>query len=140
MEIIQRQKKIIEDFSLFDNWSDKYSYLINLGKSLNEFPKEKKDHSKIIKGCQSQVWLNVNFNHGRLYFQGTSDSVIVSGLIGLLFKVYNDSTPKDIVNSTSDFINTIGLSKNLSVTRNNGFHTILSHIYNTAQYYNIPGV
>lgn len=135
MEITKRQKQLIEDFNLFDNWGDKYSYLISLGKSLSEFSQEKKDHAHQVKGCQSQVWFDVVFADGKLYFQGISDSAIVSGLIGLLLKIYSDATPSDIVASTPDFMESIGLSKHLSVTRNNGFYMMVNYIYNTAKQY-----
>ena len=99
MEIVCRQKQLIEDFNFLDNWNDKYSYLISFSKSLKKFPKEKKNYAQRFKGCQSQVWFDATFDDGKLYFQGTSDSLIVSGLIGLLLKVYSNATPTDIINS-----------------------------------------
>jgi len=135
VEIVSRQRHVIEDFDLFDNWNDKYAYLISLGKSLRDFPKEKKDQAHQVKGCQSQVWFDATLVDGKLYFQGISDSAIVSGLIGLLLKIYSDATPSDIVASTPDFMDAIGLSKHLSLTRNNGLYVMLNYIYNTAKQY-----
>ena len=135
MKIPSRQKHLIEEFNLFDNWDDKYSYLISLGKSLRAFPEKKKTDAYQVQGCQSQVWFNVNFSNGKLYFQGISDSVIVSGLIGLLLKVYNDAFPSDIIDSTPDFMEEIGLSHHLSVTRNNGLQVMVNYIYHSASGY-----
>ena len=135
MVIHKRQLALIEDFNFFDNWSDKYAYLISFGKSLVDFPAGKKDFAHQVKGCQSQVWFDATLRNGKLYFQGVSDSAIVSGLVGLLLRIYSDATPGDIAASTPDFMEDIGLSKHLSATRNNGLDVMLNYIYSTAAQY-----
>ena len=133
MSIIKRQKSIVDDFNFFEDWSDKYMYLIGLGKTLTPFPKDKKDEVHMVKGCQSQVWFDALLSDGRLVFFGISDAAIVSGLIGLLLTVYNDATPQEILDSNTDFMSEIGLAKHLSPTRNNGLHAMVSYIYTTAK-------
>lgn len=135
MAIKDRQEAIVKDFNFFDDWSDKYAYLISLGKSLAPFPKSKKDAAHMVKGCQSQVWFDATLSDGRLSFCGVSDAAIVSGLIGLLLKVYSDATAKEITESNTDFMTEIGLAKHLSATRNNGLHAMINYIYTTAQKY-----
>ncbi|WP_119343446.1 SufE family protein [Facilibium subflavum] len=134
MSIIQRQKEVIENFSFFEDWSDKYAYLISLGKSL-DFPDDKKDAAHMVKGCQSQVWFDATLEKGKLVFKGISDAAIVSGLIGLLLTVYSGATPEEILHSDTAFMDEIGLSKHLSVTRNNGLHAMVNYIYSMARQY-----
>ncbi|WP_119329462.1 SufE family protein [Cysteiniphilum halobium] len=135
MTIEKRQQAIVEDFDFFDDWSDKYAYLIGLGKSLEPFPEDKKDEAHMVKGCQSQVWFDVVLNDGKLKFYAISDAAIVSGLIGLLLKVYSGVTPQEILASNTDFMSEIGLAQHLSPTRNNGLHAMINYIYGTAQKY-----
>lgn len=135
MTIKKRQQAIVDDFHFFDDWSDKYAYLIGLGKSLEPFPEDKKDEAHMVKGCQSQVWFDAILDDGKLTFYAVSDAAIVSGLIGLLLNVYSGSTPKEIVSSDTDFMSEIGLAKHLSPTRNNGLHAMINYIYGTAQKY-----
>ena len=135
MSVIEKQKELIDNFSFFDDWEDKYNFLISLGKLLPLYPEGKKDESHLIKGCQSQVWLDVEYRDGRLYFMGTSDALIVAGLIGMLIEVYSDQTPHDIKRSTTDFIKEIDLQHHLSSTRANGLASMLDYIYSHARSY-----
>ena len=136
MSILSRQQTIVEDFDFFEDWSDKYAYLIGLGKTLPEFPADKKNEAHLIKGCQSQVWFDVELqNDAKLTFYGISDAAIVSGLIGLLLKVYSGATAQQIIASNTEFMKQIGLAQHLSPTRNNGLHAMVNYIYQTAQSY-----
>ncbi|APC97803.1 SufE family protein [Francisella frigiditurris] len=131
-----RQQEVVEELFFFEDWEDKYDYVISLGKQLPIFPEDKKIPENIVKGCQSQVWFDYEYSEGRLHFIATSDALIVSGLIGLLLRVYNDARPKDIVESNISFISEIGFSNNLSATRANGLKSMLDFIYITANKYN----
>lgn len=135
MNIETRQKALIEDFNFLDDWNDKYAYLISLGKKLEPFPEKKKNKFHLIKGCQSQVWFEVIFADGKLKFYAASDAIIVSGLIGVLLKVYNGSTAQEILASNTNFMEEIGLSKHLSPTRNNGLYAMINYIYGVARRY-----
>ena len=134
-QVIQRQEEIVEELSFFDDWEDKYDYVISLAKKLPQFPEDKKTASKLVRGCQSQVWFDHEINDGKLSFVATSDALIVSGLIGLLMRVYNDASPAEILNSNSDFIKEIGFGNNLSATRATGLKSMLDYIYKTAGKY-----
>ncbi|KEI34641.1 sulfur acceptor protein SufE for iron-sulfur cluster assembly [Francisella sp. W12-1067] len=131
-QVIQRQQDLVEELSFFEDWEDKYDYIISLGKQLTHFPEEKKVQQNLVKGCQSQVWFASDIIDDRLHFIATSDALIVSGLIGLLLRVYNDSKPSDILQSTTDFIKEIGFGSNLSATRVNGLKSMLDYIYSQA--------
>lgn len=132
-QVIQRQQELVEELFFFEDWEDKYDYVISLGKQLPEFPQNKKTEENLVKGCQSQVWFDSNINDGKLHFIATSDALIVSGLIGMLLRVYSDATPADILNSDTNFIKEIGFGNNLSSTRANGLKSMLNYIYATAQ-------
>lgn len=129
MTIQDEQDEIIADFAfLGDNWDDKYEYIIQLGKELPLIdPRYKKDEN-LIKGCQSRVWLHVDFKDGKLFFTADSDAVITKGLISLLIKVLSGHTPKEIIDANITFIDTIGLSSHLSPTRSNGLLSMLKQI------------
>ncbi|TNF67041.1 MAG: SufE family protein [Gammaproteobacteria bacterium] len=135
MSIDQKQKEIVENFDYFDNWGDKYAYLISLGKSLEAFPALKKDQQHLIKGCQSLVWFDAEYIDGKVFFKGTSDAAIVSGLIALLLDIYSGQTPQTIIDTEPYFIDEIGLSQHLSPTRNNGLYAMLKAIRNFAKHY-----
>lgn len=135
MSIQSRQAALVDDFNFFDNWTDKYTYLISLGKSLSPFPEDKKDEAHKVKGCQSQVWFDVESEGGKLVFYGKSDAAIVSGLIGLLLKAYNHASANEIINSDTCFMEKIGLSQHLSPTRNNGLAAMVKYIYAKARQY-----
>ena len=134
-QVKERQEELVDDLSFFDDWEDKYDYVISLGKSLPKFPEEKKTAENIVRGCQSQVWFDSSFEDGKLHFIAASDALIVSGLIGLLLKAYNDATPADIVNSNADFIIEMGFGNNLSATRATGLKSMIDFIYKAAQKY-----
>ncbi|MCF6766938.1 SufE family protein [Thiotrichales bacterium 19S11-10] len=134
--ITEKQKEVVENFEFFEDWQEKYAYLIGLGKSLETFPEEKKNDEHLIKGCQSLVWFDVELrDDGLLYFRGISDAAIVSGLIGLLIHVYSGQSPEDILASEPEFIKEIGLEQHLSPTRNNGLYSMLKAIKNFARDY-----
>ena len=127
-DIRAAQDELIEDFRLFDNWIDRYQYIIDLGKDLPEFPDEWRSEENRIHGCQSQVWLNTQCVEGRLDFVAVSDSAIVSGLIAILMRVYSGKSAGAIVNATPEFIAAIGLDEHLSPTRSNGLNSMIKAI------------
>lgn len=118
--IDQIQKETIEEFSLFDDWSGKYEYLIDLGKSLPLIDDRYKTEEYRIKGCQSQVWLHTDLVDGKLYFTADSDAIITKGMIALLVRVLSDQRPEDVAQADLYFIDRIGLREHLSPTRSNG--------------------
>jgi cysteine desulfuration protein SufE len=122
------QAELIDEFQLFDNWLDRYQYLIDLGRKLPEFPEEFKTEDYRLHGCQSQVWLRVETDDDNLAFQAISDSAIVSGLIAVLMRVYNHRTPREILETYPDFVDAIGLHEHLSPTRSNGLHAMIDAI------------
>lgn len=132
-QVIQRQQELVEELSFFDDWDDKYDYVISLGKQLPKFPEDKKIEKNLVKGCQSQVWFDSTVDQGKLNFEATSDALIVSGLIGMLLRIYSDATPAEIVASNTDFVKEIGFGNNLSSTRANGLSSMLDYIYATAK-------
>ena len=131
-EIQRAQNELIEDFEIFDNWMDRYQYIIDLGKKLPEFPEEWKTEENRIHGCQSQVWIKTEASAAKLHFQAISDSAIVSGLISILTRVYSDRDPKEIVATPPDFITAIGLDQHLSPTRSNGLNSMIQVIRKAA--------
>jgi len=134
MESIQEAKnRVIEDFSMFDEWLDKYEYIIELGKNLEEYPQEYKTDEYLIKGCQSRVWLKTDVDDGRLYFKADSDAIITKGIISLLISVYSGQKAADIAADDFDFVKTIGLSDNLSPTRANGLASMIDTIRREAE-------
>ena len=127
-ELEQRQQQVIEEFSIFIDWMDKYEYLIELGKELEPMPDADKTDQNIIKGCQSQVWLTANFADGLVTFRADSDAIITKGIIGLLVKVLSGLPPKEIIDADLHFIDAIGLRENLSPTRSNGLVSMIKQI------------
>jgi cysteine desulfuration protein SufE len=126
--IQQDQAELIDEFELFDNWLDRYQYLIDLGRKLPEFPPEWKTEEYLLHGCQSRVWIKALPEDGVLKFQAISDSAIVSGLIALLMRIYSGRTPQEILSTPPDFIDAIGLHEHLSPTRSNGLHAMIEAI------------
>lgn len=124
----EAKNAVIDDFSMYDEWLDKYEYLIDLGKNLDAYPEEEKTEDKLIKGCQSRVWLNSKIEDGRLFFQADSDAIITKGIISLLIGVYSGRTPEEIAGDDFNFINEIGLKENLSPTRANGLVSMIETI------------
>ena len=136
MTIEDVQKEIIEEFSVYEDWMDKYAYLIELGNQLEDLdPKEKTDQN-LIKGCQSRVWLVAEKNNGKLQFKGESDAVIVKGLVALLLRVVSNRTPKEIAENELHFIDDLGLKQHLSPTRANGLLAMVKQIKLYAVAYN----
>lgn len=133
MTLEEKKQEIIEEFSLYDEWLDKYEYLIELGKSLEAFPEEKKTEDRLIKGCQSRVWLDAEERDGRLYFTADSDAIITKGIISLLISVYSGRTREEIAGDDFGFVAEIGLKENLSPTRANGLVSMIDTIKNLAE-------
>ena len=125
------QSAIIDEFSFFSDWTERYQYLIDLGRKLPPFPESLRIEEHKVHGCQSQVWLVASGDRERVHFQATSDSAFVSGLIALLLRVYSDRPAQEIIDTTPRFIEALGLARHLSPTRNNGlaamFKTIRDH-------------
>lgn len=125
---------MIEDFSLYDEWLDKYEYLIELGKNLSDYPEDKKTEDRLIKGCQSRVWLDCSMNaDGNIIFSADSDAIITKGIISLLISVYSGRTPKEIAEDDFSFLDSIGLKENLSPTRANGLVSMIETIRSAAK-------
>ena len=129
----EAQAAIVEEFGFFGDWSERYQYLIDLGKRLPSFPDDWKTEANRLQGCQSKVWIVPEARDGRLYFAAASDSSIVSGLVYLALRVYSGRTPAEIRATAPDFVQAIGLSKHLSPTRSNGFAALLAVIQHTAE-------
>ena len=133
-EVLEAQQELVGEFDLFDDWMGRYEYLIDLGKQLDEFPEDWKNEDNRIHGCQSQVWIRSEINDDdRLHFYGTSDAAIVRGLIAVLFRVYNDRRPEQILETKPDFIADIGFAQHLSSTRSNGLFAMLEALYAQAR-------
>jgi len=127
-EVADAQQELVEEFQFFDNWMDRYQYLIDLGRRLPEFPEADRIDANKIRGCQSQVWFVANEKDGRLEFSAISDAAIVSGLIAVLLRIYNDRKPADILASSADFVSELGFEQHLSPTRSNGLAAMLQAI------------
>lgn len=120
MKIEEIEQEILDEFSLFDNWMDKYEYIIELGKDLPKINPDSKTKENLIKGCQSQVWLDADLTNNVISFTADSDAIITKGIIALLVRVLSSQSPKDIMNAQLSFIDKIGLKSHLSPTRANG--------------------
>lgn len=133
METLKEKKQsLIDDFSMYDDWLDKYEYLIELGKSLKSYPEESKTEDKLIEGCQSRVWLDWKIEDGKIYFIADSDAIITKGIISLLVGVYSGRTPREIAEDDFSFIEQLGLKENLSPTRSNGLVSMIATIKDAA--------
>jgi len=128
MTLREKQLEIIDNFSLYEEWLDKYEYLIELGKSLEGLPEEKKTEDRLIKGCQSRVWLDCEKQDGVLVFSADSDAVITRGIIAMLVSVYSGQRAEDILADDFSFLNELGLKENLSPTRANGLVSMIATI------------
>jgi len=126
--IQEKQNQIIDEFNFFQDWSEKYQYLIDLGKSLPDFDQNNRTDSNLINGCQSKVWLNSSFNDNIVIFEADSDAIISKGIISLLIRVFSGHNPKDILEANIDFIEKIGLNSHLSQTRANGLLSMIKQI------------
>ena len=128
MSIKQRQDEVIEEFAMYDDWMDKYEYLISLGKELPLIDEDKKIEDNLIVGCQSQVWLDAEMNDGNVVYKADSDAIITKGIISLMIQVLSNSTPKEIIESELYFIDKIGLKEHLSPTRSNGLVSMVKQM------------
>lgn len=128
MTIKEIEKEIIEEFSAFDDWMDKYSYLIELGNDCPEIDPRDKTENNLIKGCQSRVWISARMKDGLMDITADSDAVITKGIISLLLRVFNHQKPEDVYNANLDFIDEIGLKSHLSPTRSNGLLSMIKQI------------
>ena len=134
MTINELQDNVIEEFSAFDDWMDKYALLIDLGNSLSPLDEKYKTENNLIEGCHSRVWLQADYKNGKIIFQGDSDAVIVKGIVSLLISVLSDHTPQEILDADLYFIERIGLKEHLSPTRSNGLVAMVKqmHLYAVA--------
>lgn len=124
----EAKEEVVDTFSMYDEWLDKYEYLISLGKELEPFEDGMKTDDKLIKGCQSRVWLYCNELDGRLFFKADSDAIITKGIISLLVGIYSGREKAEIAGDDFDFIEKIGLRENLSPTRSNGLASMIAAI------------
>ena len=133
METLEEKKQsLIDDFSIYDDWLDKYEYQIELVKSHKSYPEESKTEDKLIEGCQSRVWLDWKMEDGKIYFIADSDAIITKGIISLLVGVYSGRTPREIAEDDFSFIEQLGLKENLSPTRSNGLVSMIATIKDAA--------
>lgn len=128
MTLQEKQQEIIDEFDLYDDWMEKYEYIIELGKELPLIDPSKKTEDRLIEGCQSRVWLDAEICDGKLKLTAESDAIITKGIIGLLIRVYNNETPNEIATSNVDFLSKIGLAEHLSPTRANGLASMVKKI------------
>ena len=129
MRINDIQNEIIEEFSSFDDWMDRYSLLIDYGNSLDPFPEADKTDQNLIDGCQSKVWFTAQMQDGKVIYQGDSDAILVKGIVALLIRVLSGHTPQEIVESELYFIDEINLREHLSPTRSNGLNAMLKQMH-----------
>jgi cysteine desulfuration protein SufE len=135
--ITEIEKEIVEEFSLFDNWDDKYEYIIDLGKKLPPLEDQYKKEENKVRGCQSTVWLVADYKEGKLFYKAESDAVIVKGLISMLIRVLSGQSPDDIVNARLDFLREIGMMTHLAQTRSNGLLSMVKQMKNYALAYKL---
>ena len=133
--ISEEQKNLIEEFSFFDNWQDKYEHIIDMGKKLNMLPNKYHINEFKVEGCVSEVYLVPKKNNNTLNFQADSNSVITRGLIAMLLRIYSDRNPKDIVKNPPEFIDKVGLGVHLTPSRTNGLHSMVKRIMGYAKQY-----
>ena len=128
MKIEDTEQEIIEEFEVFDDWMGKYEYLIDMGKSLPMIDEKYKAENKLIKGCQSRVWMHSEFKDGKIIYTADSDAIITKGMVALMIRVLSDHTPDEIINSKLDFVEKIGLRQHLSPTRSNGLVSMIKQM------------
>ena len=133
MSLEESKQSIIDDFSMFDEWLDKYEYIIELGKKLDSFPENKKTDDRLIKGCQSRVWLDWEVKDGKLCFTADSDAIITKGIISLLISVYSGRSAEEIAGDDFSFLEKLGLKENRSPTRANGLESMVETIKRAAK-------
>ncbi|MBY8963401.1 SufE family protein [Flavobacterium sp. D11R37] len=128
MTIKDIQEEIIDEFSMFDDWDERYQYVIDLGKTLPLAEEQYKTDENIIKGCQSRVWLHAEEKGGKVFFTADSDAILTKGIIAILIRVFSGQEPKDILEADTEFIDEIGLKEHLSPTRANGLVSMVKQI------------
>lgn len=128
MDIKEIEEEIVSEFSLFDDWMDKYNYIIDMGKSVDPLEDSLKKKEYLISGCQSQVWVYPEYKDGKVYFKADSDALITKGIVGLLMRVMSGQPPKEIVDADLEFIDRIGLKEHLSQTRSNGLVNMIKQM------------
>lgn len=131
------EREIVDEFSLFDSWDDKYEYIIDLGKKLAPLDEQYKLDENKVRGCQSTVWLVAGYKEGKIVYEADSDAVIVKGLISMLIRVLSGQSPDDIVNAKLEFINRIGMTSHLAQTRSNGLLAMVKQMKNYALAYKL---
>jgi len=131
------EKEIVEEFSLFDSWDDKYEYIIDLGKKLAPLENQHKIDENKVRGCQSTVWLVADYKQGKIFYKAESDAVIVKGLISMLIRVLSGHSPDEIIETKLDFIREIGMTTHLAQTRSNGLLAMVKQMKNFALAYKI---
>lgn len=136
MNIEEKVEELLSDFDLFEDWTDKYEYIISLGKELKGLEEKDKIEDNIVKGCQSKVWLVANLQEGKVRFNADSDAIISKGIIAMLIKILDNESPETIANYNFSFIDKIGLKEHLSPNRSNGLVGMMEKIKTFAQYYN----
>jgi cysteine desulfuration protein SufE len=135
--IEQTEQEIVEEFALFDSWDDKYEYIIDLGKKLPPLEPQYKIDENRVRGCQSTVWLESSFQHGRVLYKADSDAIIVKGLISMLIRVLSGHSPDEIIGARLDFIRQIGMTTHLAQTRSNGLLAMVKQMKTIALAYKI---
>ena len=128
MTIENLQQNLIEDFSFFEDWTQRYEYMIELSKGIEKMDEQMKNDKNIIKGCQSKVWLHAELNEGKIKFLADSEAIITRGIIAILLTIFNNRTPKEIIESDTNFIEKIGLKEHLSPNRANGLYSMIKQI------------
>lgn len=128
MNIKEKEQEIIDEFAVYDDWMDKYEYIIELGKEMPKIEEQFKTKDRLIKGCQSQVWLHADCNENKMRFSADSDAIITKGIIALLIRVVNNESPADVARSEFKFIKEIGLQEHLSPTRSNGLVSMVKEM------------
>lgn len=122
------EQNLIEEFELFDDWMDKYNYIIELGKELPMIDEQYKTPEFLIEGCQSQVWLHADYHDGKVFFTADSDAIITKGIVNLLIRVLSERTPQEIIDNDLHYLDAIGLKEHLSPTRSNGLASMIKQI------------
>ena len=140
MTIEDIEKEITDEFEMFDDWMGKYEYLIDLGKSLPLINEKYKTEEKIIKGCQSQVWMHSELVNEKVLYTADSDAIITKGMVALMVRVLSDHTPDEIINAKLDFVEKIGLTKHLSPTRSNGLVSMIKQMKMDAIAYKVKSM
>ena len=128
MTIENLQQNLIQDFSFFEDWTQRYEYMIELSKGLEKMDEQMKNDKNIIKGCQSKVWLHAELNKGKIKFLADSEAIITRGIIAILLTIFNNRTPEEIIESDTNFIEKIGLKEHLSPNRANGLYSMIKQI------------